>query len=76
LGRSIPAHDGHLASVPVRLGDLDEGEGVTDLSLWTTKGTAWAINAPWVNLSGIKEKDKTLLLDALLSDVERFQEAK
>lgn len=41
----------------------------------------------WVNLSGIKEKDKSLLLDALLSpsglfrglvnsDVERFQEAK
>lgn len=67
----------------------------TDLPLRATKETACAIGRSMVaterhlllNLSGIKEKDKTFLLDALLSPpglfgdavslvTERFQEAK
>ncbi|MGL5128313.1 MAG: hypothetical protein ACRC7D_09170, partial [Aeromonas popoffii] len=77
---------------------LNELKTAADLTLRATKETAQAIGRSmgalvaterhlWLNLSGIKEKDKSVLLDAPLSDqglfgnavdtvVDRFQEAK
>ncbi|XDV15099.1 hypothetical protein PO909_015239 [Leuciscus waleckii] len=78
--------------------DIAELRKATDLSLRATKETARAIGRSmaamvaterhlWLNLSGIKEKDKSFLLDAPLSSsglfgdavasvVDRFQETK
>ncbi|CAM4567152.1 unnamed protein product [Leuciscus chuanchicus] len=78
--------------------DIKELRRATDLSLRATKETARAIGHSmaalaaterhlWLNLSGIKERDRAFLLDALLappgffsdavsSVVEKFQEAK
>lgn len=77
---------------------LNELKAAADLTLRATKETAQAVGRSmgalvaterhlWLNLSGIKEKDKSVLLDAPLSDqglfgnavdtvVDRFQEAK
>ncbi len=79
-------------------GDLAELRRAADLSLRVTKETARAIGRSmaamvaterhlWLNLSGIKEKDRAFLLDAPISPsglfgdavnmvVDRFQEAK
>ncbi len=79
-------------------GDLAELRRAADLSLRVTKETARAFGRSmaamvaterhlWLNLSGIKEKDRAFLLDAPISPsglfgdainmaVDRFQEAK